>query len=180
MFKRSSKPAGHSVPVQEKEGMFKGILKKSPKPSQDVTHAQDHLSTDSELSSRRGSNDSLVVNINTKEKGGVFSGMFRKSPKPLEARIHSQGNLDDLSTHSDLSASTDSLSEKTSKDKERDEDLSDSREKLTFSDKHFEAKPVRIFVGFIFVLFLVLFILQLGTSVLETYLVFLFHTLLKK
>ncbi|KAM9428012.1 uncharacterized protein ACWYII_019269 isoform 2-T2 [Salvelinus alpinus] len=161
MFKRSSKPAEHSVPVQdnlsvntelsasnvsldnntkEKGGMFKGILKKSPKPSQDVTHAQDHLSTDSELSSRRGSNDSLVVNINTKEKGGVFSGMFRKSPKPLGDRTHSQGNLDDLSTHSDLSASTDSLSEKTSKDKERDEDLSDSREKLTFSDKHFEAK----------------------------------------
>nr|XP_023865534.1 ankyrin repeat domain-containing protein 11 [Salvelinus alpinus] len=161
MFKRSSKPAEHSVPVQdhlsvntelsannvsldnntkEKGGMFKGILKKSPKPSQDVTHAQDHLSTDSELSSRRGSNDSLVVNINTKEKGGVFSGMFRKSPKSLGDRTHSQGNLDDLSTHSDLSASTDSLSEKTSKDKERDEDLSDSREKLTFSDKHFEAK----------------------------------------
>ncbi|XP_035644589.2 uncharacterized protein LOC118394975 isoform X1 [Oncorhynchus keta] len=140
MFKRSSKPAEHSVPVQEKGGMFKGILKKSPKPSQDVTHAQDHLSTDSELSSRRGSDDSLIVNINTKEKGGVFSGMFRKSPKPLGARTHSQGNLDDLSTHSDLSASTASLSEKTSKDKERDEDLSGSREKLTFSDKHFEAK----------------------------------------
>uniref|UniRef100_A0A8C8EWJ4 Apolipoprotein L, 1 n=1 Tax=Oncorhynchus tshawytscha TaxID=74940 RepID=A0A8C8EWJ4_ONCTS len=140
MFKRSSKPAEHSVPVQEKGGMFKGILKKSPKPSQDVTHAQDHLSTDSELSSRRGSDDSLIVNINTKEKGGVFSGMFRKSPKPLGARTHSQGNLDDLSTHSDLSASTASLSEKTPKDKERDEDLSGSREKLTFSDKHFEAK----------------------------------------
>ncbi|XP_064849365.1 uncharacterized protein LOC135559002 isoform X3 [Oncorhynchus masou masou] len=161
MFKRSSKPAEHSVPVQdnmsvntelsasnvslnnntkEKGGMFKGILKKSPKPSQDVTHAQDHLSTDSELSSRRGSDDSLIVNINTKEKGGVFSGMFRKSPKPLGDRTHSQGNLDDLSTHSDLSASTASLSEKTSKDKERDEDLSCSREKLTFSDKHFEAK----------------------------------------
>ncbi|XP_029478953.1 uncharacterized protein LOC115102793 isoform X4 [Oncorhynchus nerka] len=140
MFKRSSKPAEHSVPVQEKGGMFKGILKKSPKPSQDVTHAQDHLSTDSELSSRRGSDDSLIVNINTKEKGGVFSGMFRKSPKPLGTRTHSQGNLDDLSTHSDLSASTASLSEKTPKDKERDEDLSGSREKLTFSDKHFEAK----------------------------------------
>uniref|UniRef100_A0A8C7G480 Apolipoprotein L, 1 n=3 Tax=Oncorhynchus kisutch TaxID=8019 RepID=A0A8C7G480_ONCKI len=161
MFKRSSKPAEHSVPVQdnlsvntelsasnvsldnntkEKGGMFKGIFKKSPKPSQDVTHAQDHLSTDSELSSRRGSDDSLIVNINTKEKGGVFSGMFRKSPKPLEARTHSQGNLDDLSTHSDLSASTASHSEKTPKDKERDEDLSGSREKLTFSDKHFEAK----------------------------------------
>nr|XP_046215326.1 uncharacterized protein LOC124041604 isoform X4 [Oncorhynchus gorbuscha] len=140
MFKRSSKPAEHSVPVQEKGGMFKGILKKSPKPSRDVTHAQDHLSTDSELSSRRGSDDSLIVNINTKEKGGVFSGMFRKSPKPLGARTHSQGNLDDLSTHSDLLASTASLSEKTSKDKERDEDLSGSREKLTFSDKHFEAK----------------------------------------
>ncbi|XP_070974668.1 uncharacterized protein [Oncorhynchus clarkii lewisi] len=161
MFKRSSKPAEHSVPVQdnlsvntelsasnvsldnntkEKGGMFKGILKKSPKPSQDVTHAQDYLSTDSELSSRRGSDDSLIVNINTKEKGGVFSGMFRKSPKHLGARTHSQGNLDDLSTHSDLSASTASLSEKTSKDKERDEDLSGSREKLTFSDKHFEAK----------------------------------------
>ncbi|CDR00713.1 unnamed protein product [Oncorhynchus mykiss] len=136
MFKRSSKPAEHSVPVQdnlsvntelsasnvsldnntkEKGGMFKGILKKSPKPSQDVTHAQDYLSTDSELSSRRGSDDSLIVNINTKEKGGVFSGMFRKSPKPLGAKTHSQGNLDDLSTHSDLSAITASLSEKTSK-----------------------------------------------------------------
>uniref|UniRef100_A0A4W5RMP5 Apolipoprotein L, 1 n=1 Tax=Hucho hucho TaxID=62062 RepID=A0A4W5RMP5_9TELE len=161
MFKRSSKPAEHSVPVQEKGGMFKGILKKSPKPSQDVTHAQDHLSTDSELSSRRGSNDSLVDNINTKEKGGVFSGMFRKSPKPLGARTHSQGNLDDLSTHSDLSASTDSLSEKTSKggvmgnmfrnpfnsstqDKEKTEDTSRSRDKLTSSDKHSNAKDVKI------------------------------------
>jgi hypothetical protein len=30
------------------------------------TVSQDHLSTDSELSSRRGSDDSLIVNINTK------------------------------------------------------------------------------------------------------------------
>ncbi|KAJ8011787.1 hypothetical protein DPEC_G00061880 [Dallia pectoralis] len=46
--------------------------------------------------------------------------------------------MEDLSAHSDLSVSTGSVSDKTSQDKEKEKDLSGSREKLTFCDKHFE------------------------------------------
>ncbi|XP_071397211.1 apolipoprotein L1 isoform X2 [Centroberyx affinis] len=130
MFKRSSKSAEPSVQVQgnlsadselsksndsltennntkEKGGMFKGILKKSAKPTREGTSTQATLSVqNTELSV---SSDSLPdTNNSSKERTGVLGGILRRSPRPGHDRRTSQDNL---SVDSELAASNDSLSE---------------------------------------------------------------------
>ncbi|XP_046882736.1 uncharacterized protein si:rp71-1g18.13 isoform X2 [Hypomesus transpacificus] len=89
------------------KGLFHGMFRKSPKPTEGI---EDKQSLHSELSD---SNDSLSDNRNTKEKGGLFSGLVKKIPKaagdgPLAKKLLSP---------SDLSASSDSLSENNTKEK---------------------------------------------------------------
>ncbi|XP_048114580.1 uncharacterized protein LOC125304380 isoform X2 [Alosa alosa] len=99
MFKKAPKPSEEDKDTQEKGGVFGGMFKKS-KPCEGSDEDKDSLSA--ELSA---STDDLCENSKPKEKGGVFGGMFKKS-KPREG---SDEDKDSLST--ELSASTDDLSD---------------------------------------------------------------------
>ncbi|XP_076149828.1 uncharacterized protein apold1a isoform X2 [Alosa pseudoharengus] len=99
MFKKAPKPSEEDKDTQEKGGVFGGMFKKS-KPCEGSDEDKDLLSA--ELSA---STDDLCENSKPKEKGGVFGGMFKKS-KPREG---SDEDKDSLST--ELSASTDDLSD---------------------------------------------------------------------
>ncbi|CAL8278845.1 unnamed protein product [Lota lota] len=112
--------------LQEKGGMFKGVLGKSTKSGKEEMPGQDNFSMDGDLN---GSSDSLSENNNTKEKGGMFGGVFKKS---LFTRPQSREDLT-----SDLSVSSDNLSEETSKSS----DFSVSSDSLNNNKKSSKEKP---------------------------------------
>ncbi|CAJ1072529.1 myb-like protein X [Xyrichtys novacula] len=73
---------------KEKGGIFSGMFRKSPKPSEAAQTEEDQKSLNDDLS---GSNDNLSEN--SKEKGGFFSGILRKSPKPPAEETPEQDKL---------------------------------------------------------------------------------------
>ncbi|KAG7527086.1 hypothetical protein JOB18_048920 [Solea senegalensis] len=101
IFKRSA--SIDNLFDEEKGGLFSGLLKKTPKASEDDAATEDK-DEQRELSA---SNDSLSENANTKEKN-IFSGMFKKTPKAAEGTTDEELNT---IKENKLSASCENLSE---------------------------------------------------------------------